>query len=179
MKQLIQGKQRRAARSESRCLLVCNGKAAPRMKQMVERASGERIKVSESLHDAFISLRNVDCKVVVFDHAFFYSTPDINELIWKNLHGAAPVFVNFALTSAERLARDIKAALARREQEQHNAIRSAEATLRGELTSAVAGILLSSELALAQPALPPAIASKLKSVHELALHMRDRLSSGA
>jgi hypothetical protein len=56
-------------------------------------------------------------------------------------------------------------------------MRVAQAALRNELTGAISGILLSSELALAQPALPTSVMDKLKSVYQLALQIKSRLGS--
>jgi hypothetical protein len=90
-----------------------------------------------------------------------------------------PVFVNFAISGADRLVRDVLAALSRREKESVLATKAAETELRSELNGAVTGILLSSELALALPSLPVGVVNKLQPVHELALQMRTRLGNVA
>src|SRR5882724_8872141 len=92
--------------------------------------------------------------------AFFHSASDAagnpaaSDALWKNAGTAIPVFVNFAITGSGRIVRDLRAALTRRQREQLLATRAAQAALRNELTGAISGILLSSELALAQPAVP-------------------------
>jgi hypothetical protein len=47
--------------------------------------------------------------------------------------------------------------------------------LRSELTDALTGILLSSQMALENPGLPPAAAEQIRAVVELAASLRERL----
>ncbi len=51
--------------------------------------------------------------------------------------------INFAISSIERLVRDVRAALRRRQRELQAATRKAESALRSELNEALTGILLS------------------------------------
>jgi hypothetical protein len=90
-----------------------------------------------------------------------------------------PVFVNFAICGVDRVVRDVRSALQRRDEERARAVREAEAHLRSELTEALTGILLSSQLALEAPALPAAVQARLRSVYQLAMSMRQRLNSVA
>src|SRR5207253_5510537 len=106
-------------------------------------------------------LRDAEFSAVVVDQAFVDLNPIAADVLWKNTGTAIPVFVNFAISGAERLVRDVRAALSRREKERVLAVKAAEAALRSELNGAVMGIPLSSELALAQPALSPAVVNKL------------------
>jgi hypothetical protein len=99
----------------------------------------------------------------------------VAELLWKHSGLAVPLQINFALLGCARLGREVKAALARREQEQSLAMRAATSIIENELKSTVTGLLLQSELALAEPAVPPHLATKLKMMVELAGTLRRQL----
>jgi hypothetical protein len=88
---------------------------------------------------------------------------------------AVPLYVNLALHSNERVAREVQVALRRAEKEKLMATRTAEQLLRNQLRSQVTGILLNSELALRQKSISPDVAEKVRSVRELAEKMRSQL----
>jgi hypothetical protein len=88
---------------------------------------------------------------------------------------AVPVQINFAFSGGARLAREVQAAIGRREQQQVMALRAAAQLLENDLKSTLTGLLLQSQLALAEPELPPRLAGKLELVAELAGTLRRRL----
>jgi len=75
--------------------------------------------------------------------------------------------------------RDVRSALQRRQGERLRAVREAEANLRSQLTEALTGILLSSQLTMEVPAVPAAAQARLRSVYQLAMSMRQRLEPAA
>jgi hypothetical protein len=160
-------------------LLISAAKNAASCVSAVEKNTGERVQLVQNLSAGAAMLRGGEFSAVVVDQAFVDLNPISADVLWKHTGTAIPVFVNFAISGAERLVRDVLAALSRREKERVLAAKAAETALRSELNSAVTGILLSSELALASPALPAGIVNKLQSVHELALQMRTRLGNVA
>jgi hypothetical protein len=96
------------------------------------------------------------------------------------LHGcdvAIPVYVNLAISGAERVLAEVRGALRRRQAERLAAMRIASSELRDELKGAVTGILLSSELAMSVPELPRSAQVKIKFVHDLAQGMRRQLEA--
>lgn len=95
------------------------------------------------------------------------------DLIYQSAGGALVVEVNFAISSAARIVRQIRAALARRTQDRAQAHTAATAELQCELNASLAGILLESELALLEAS--PAQAPKLRHLVQLAGDLRDRL----
>ena len=156
-------------------LLISNAHSAAECAMPIEQKLGHAVEVVNTIAQGIARLRNADYSAVIVDQAFLDLHPVAAEGLWKHSAMAIPVFVNFAISGTDRIIRDIRSALDRRQKEQWNAARAAEVALRSEVTGAVAGILLSSELALAQPALPPTVESKLRSVHELAKQIQDRL----
>jgi hypothetical protein len=65
----------------------------------------------------------------------------------------------------------------RRQREEASARQAAIEQLRSELNGTVTALLLSSELALETPGLPPAATAKLQSVHDLVKKFRTQLES--
>jgi Flp pilus assembly protein TadB len=103
--------------------------------------------------------------------------PAAAEAIWEYAGLAIPLQINFALSGAARLTREIRAALHRREREQTLARRAAAAAIETELKSTVAGLLLHSQLALTSSELPPPVADKLRVLADLAGSLRQQLSA--
>ena len=88
---------------------------------------------------------------------------------------AVPVQINFAFSGGARLAREVQAAIGRREQQQVMALRAAAMLLENDLKSTLTGLLLQSQLALAEPELSPRVVGKLELMAELAGSLRRRL----
>jgi hypothetical protein len=143
------------------------------------RATRQETRVANSLRKALGLLRAQEFSAVVIDQIVVDAEPAAVDGVLQAADTAIPVFVNFALSRCERVVSDVRAALVRRERERMLAMRDAETRLRSELNGAVTGILLSSELALAQPSLPAAVEDKLKSVHQLASQLRSRLKTAS
>jgi hypothetical protein len=121
------------------------------------------------------SLRQADYAVVVMDDCLAEAKPGAAELLWRNFGTAVPMQINFAFYSGARLAREVQAAIVRRQQQQARALRAAASLLENDLKSTLTGLLLQSQLALAEPELTPKIAGKLELVAELAGSLRRRL----
>jgi hypothetical protein len=85
--------------------------------------------------------------------------------------------INFALSGAARLTREIHAALHRREREQTLARRAAAAAIETELKTTIAGLLLNSQLALSGSELSSPIKDKLRVVADLASNLRQQLNA--
>lgn len=128
---------------------------------------------------ALIALKRNDYAAVVMDEGFIDTDTPGADLIWENTGLAIPVQVNFALTGAQRLAREIRMALNRRERERALAKEAAAATFERELKSTVAGLLLHSQLALADLEVTPPMAQRLRVVADLAGSLREQLASSA
>ncbi len=85
--------------------------------------------------------------------------------------------INFALSGADRLIREIRAALQRREREQLIARRAAAAAVESELKTTLAGLLLQSQLALSSSEAGTPAAERLRMVTSLASDLRRQLSA--
>jgi hypothetical protein len=116
-------------------------------------------------------------RAVVLDQTLLEAEPDQAAATMAHLDTAIPIQVNLALTGIDRLAREVRAALERRQREEVSARQAAMGVLHGELNGTITALLLSSELALETPALPAAATEKLLSVHDLVTKLRKQLEA--
>ena len=135
------------------------------------------VEVAENRRTALAKLKHREFHAVVVDETMVECDPSAAEAIWAQAGLAIPLQVNFALSGAMRVVREIKAALHRREREQALAGRAAAVAIETELKSTVAGLLLHSELALKGSGMPPAIADRMRVVAELAGTLRQQLNT--
>jgi hypothetical protein len=133
------------------------------------------VTVAATYRAGLVALRHQDYSVVVVDDSIAEGSPTAAEMLWRSFGLAVPVQINFAFSGAARLAREVQAAIGRREMQQVSALRAAASVLESDLKSTITGLLLQSQLALAEPTLSPRVASKLELVAELASTLRRRL----
>jgi hypothetical protein len=148
---------------------------ATRVADSLSSTLGCPVKVAPSHRAGVTELRHRDYSVVVVDDCTAEANPAATEMLWQNLGMAVPMQVNFAFHGGSRLAREVQAAIGRRELHQVRALRAAASLLESELKSTVTGLLLQSQLALAEPELTPKLTGKLELVAELAGSLRRRL----
>jgi hypothetical protein len=158
-------------------LLVTPSERAPECAKALHEATNEEIVVTENLARATTLLRTECYDVVVFDQYMLETEPHEAGATLSHLDTAIPVQVNLAIIGMERLVREVRAAMQRREREEEGARQAALCRLHSELNVTVTALLLSSELALETPGLPPSAAEKLQSVHQLVLKFRTQLES--
>jgi DNA-binding NtrC family response regulator len=138
---------------------------------------GMEVEVAEGRKAALAALRRREFLAVVVDETMAECDPAAAEAIWEHSSLAIPLQVNFALSGAARLVREVRAALHRREREQSLARRAAAAAIEAELKSTVAGLLLHSQLALSGSEMTPMVAEKMRVVADLAVNLRQQLSA--
>ncbi len=168
-------RRRRTKSGGEQVLLVSASRQAEECAGAIEKAARQRVSVVATVGQAVGELNSTECSVVILDESCCELTHSVADALIPKLGLAVPLFLNLAICDAERLLTEVRAALRRREQQKLVAMQAAQVMLRNEFTAAVTGILLSSELAMQVPSLPPAAAEKLRSVHDLAMEMRSRL----
>jgi hypothetical protein len=141
----------------------------------LEQHTGGTVEVATGPDDGLSALRRRDFAVVVVEESLAEGDPAWADQVWSQLGFAVPLQVNFAISGCARLSREIKAAMARREGEHSVARRAVAMELEDELKSTLTGLLLQSELALREPAVPPSLEPKLRHMVELAGALRERL----
>ena len=159
-------------------LLVTPSERAPECTAALHHATGEEVAVAESLARAATLLRAESYLAVVLDQYLVETEPHEAENTLEHLGTSILVPVNLAISGMERLVREVRAALQRRQREEVRARQAAIGRLHSELNGTITALLLSSELAL-EPAhgLPPAAVERLQSVHELVKRLRRELES--
>jgi len=133
-------------------------------------------EVAQGRRAALSALKRNQYATVVVDENIVDSDPSGSELIWENAGLAIPLQVNFALSGTERLAREIRMALNRRERERALAHEAAAAAIGVEIKSTVAGLVLHTQLALQDRTAPAPLAEKLRVVADLANTLRNQLA---
>ena len=158
-------------------LVVTPNLAAEDCAEALRQATSEEIVMAASLGEAATLLRTESYLAVVLDQYLLETEPDETETVMQNLGTAIPLQVNLAISGGARLAREVRAAVQRRQREQVAARQAAVNTLQSELNGTVTALLLSCELALGAPDLPLAATEKLESTHELVKKLRSQLES--
>jgi hypothetical protein len=158
-------------------LLVTSSSRRAECGNALEQAVGESVEVCEAVRKATSMLRSNEYSAVILDDPMVEADGDALESLLNNLGLAVPVYVNLAVSNAERVARELRLAMRRNRESRMIAIRAAESQLRSEIRDAVTGILLSTELAMRTPELPSEAVEKLTSVCQLASGIRSRLES--
>ncbi len=158
-------------------LIVTGIEGARSCAAVVGAQLGMEVEVAEGRKAALAALRRKEFSVVVVDETMAECDPSAAEAIWERAGLAIPLQINFALSGASRLIREIRAALHRREREQTLARRAAAAAIENELKTTVAGLLLHSQLALTGSEIPSPIAEKLRMVADLAGNLRQQLDA--
>jgi signal transduction histidine kinase len=158
-------------------LLVTGIEGAKNCAEVMAKNLGMDVEVADGRKSALATLRQKEFSAVVVDDTIAECDPAGAEAIWERAGLAIPLQVNFALSGAARLIRDIRSALHRREREQNLARNAAAAAIESELKSTLAGLLLQSELALSgMDAGSPAV-ERVRMVADLAGNLRRQLAA--
>ena len=156
-------------------LLVTASQRRQECGQALEQAAGESVEAIESVRKATALLRSNEYSAVVLDDPMAEVEGEALDTLLNHLGLAVPVYINLAVSNAERIARELRLAMRRNRESRLIAIRAAESQLRSEIRDAVTGILLSTQLALRVPEMPVEAVDKLNSVCQLASSIRSRL----
>jgi signal transduction histidine kinase len=160
-------------------LLVTGIEGAQNCADVVGKQLEMEVAIAEGRKTALAQLRRREFAVVVVDETVAACDPAAAEAIWERAGLAIPLQINFAVSGASRLIREIRAALRRREREQELARRAAAAAVESELKSTVAGLLLQSQLALSSSDAASPVAERLRMVADLAVDLRRQLGATA
>jgi hypothetical protein len=143
----------------------------------LKEATGEETHWAESLQQAFARLREQSYSVAVLDQFLLENEPGESDHMLDLLGTAFPIYLNFAVSGMQRLLREVRSALHRRQREEAQARRSIEQQIHSEMFETLTTMLLSCELAMAIPDVPPPVAEKIRLIDNLARDMRVRLGA--
>ena len=156
-------------------LLITGIMGAENCAAVVSKQFGLAVESVSTRKGALAALRRRAYSIVVLDTSMAEAVAGDADAIFKHSGLAMPLEINFAISGCGRLVREVRAALGRRQLEQAAAERAAATSLESNLRDTVAGLLLQSQLALADPSVPPQLADKLKLMAELAGSLRKKL----
>jgi hypothetical protein len=138
-------------------------------------ATSETAQVAATLQQAAVLLREEEYSAIVFDQSLLEVEPEESELVLQHIGTAITVYVNFAISGINRVVRELRAALERRKKEGIAARQVAEQTLRNDLKGTVTALLISCQMTMQLPGLPPVAQTKMQTVYELAQAVRGKL----
>lgn len=156
-------------------LLVARLEGLETCARVLEEQLGGMVEVAAGRQQGLTALRRREFAVVVVEESLSEGDPAWADQMWSHLGSAVPLQVNFAISGCARLGREVKAALVRRDGERASARRAVATELQDELKSSLTGLLLQSELALREPAVPASLEPKLRHMVELAGSIREQL----
>lgn len=158
-------------------LLITPSARGPECAASVQEFAGDEAHWAENLQQGVARLREHSYSAVIVDQFLVENEPAECDHVLEHMGTAIPVYLNFAVTSMERLLREVRAALHRRKREETQARRSVELQFRSEMYESLTAVLLSCELAMAIPNVPGPAAEKIIAVNNLAREMRVRLGA--
>jgi signal transduction histidine kinase len=158
-----------------RVLLVSGLSGAENCAAAIMQQMGLDVEIAPGRREALDALRAGSYAALIVDDSLAEGDPRGAEVLWKMAGLAIPMQVNFALTGGARLIRDLRAALARREQEQGAAQLAALRAVESELRNTISGLLLHTQLALREGPPSPQLEQRLRLMAELAGNLKQRL----
>ena len=156
-------------------LLVTSMSGAENCAAAIGRQLGLTVEVAENRRTALAALRRREYAVMVLDESLVEADPAGTEVLWQQAGLAVPIQVNLAISGCNRVLREVRAAVQRRERELSLAMRAAAQLMEGEMNTTLTGLLLETQLALGEPNLAQGTAVKLRRVAELAGVLREQI----
>ena len=153
-------------------LLITSLAKAQDCAKALQEVTAEPVQVAATLSEAMAQLQAHEFSAVVIDQLLLDAEPGDVDTIVKHMGTAVPVFSNFAISGIDRVSRELRSALHRRERE---SLQEAQQALRRELKDTITALLLSCEMALDVPNLPLFAETKMRAVDALAREMRAKL----
>lgn len=154
-------------------LIIAPESAALELSHTLRNDLRAEVFIASHQREALALLRRHEYMLVLLDETLAYNDPAASDLLYQTAGTAMVLEVNFALSGAPRIVRQVRSALLRRTQDQERARLAVLALLQNELNDALAGLLLESQLALRNAS--PATEPKLRNLVHLADNLRERL----
>jgi hypothetical protein len=158
--------------------MISTAKGAEHCATSIAQQLALTVEIANSRRAGLAATRRGEYCVILIDERLAEVDPAWMDLLAQNAGYALLMQLNFALATSTRIVHEVRAVLLRRERELELARQAAVKTLQNELKSSVTGLLLQSELALREPSVPVALASKLSGLVELAGAIGKQLQLG-
>ena len=159
--------------TELSMVLLAAEPAATAVTEVLTTRLGARVEAVTTLTACRRALERQQCDLLLLEESLTAASSDGLDEVLATAGTVLCVEVNFALVSADRVLRQVQAALRWRSREELHARTAARQTLQQEWNAALTGLLMESQLALrqAEPALVPA----LQRLVDLAEHLCEQL----
>ena len=141
----------------------------------LQAAITQDVHWAQTLQEAATHLREQAYSVAVIDQFLLETEPEESDQMIEHLGTAFPVYVNFGVTSLERLLREVRSAIHRRRREEACARRAVAEQMHSEMRETLTAMLLSCELAMSVPNIPDPAAERIRAIDTYARELRLRL----
>jgi hypothetical protein len=158
-------------------LLITPSARGPECAATLKDSTCNETHWAENLQQAVARLREQAYSAVVIDQFLLENEPAESDQVLEHLGTAFPVYLNFGVSGMDRLVHEVRSALHRRKREEIQARRAVEQQFRSEVCESLTSMLLSCELAMSVPGVPPPAAEKIRLIDNLARDMRQRLGA--
>jgi CheY-like chemotaxis protein len=155
-------------------LIVADAVAALAVARTLRQELDFTVDIAPNRRAGLAALRRGEYSLLLLDEGLAAADPQAAEELYQKALATPVLELNFGISNAQRVLRQVRSALTRRAHDQAQAREAASATLQNELKSTLTGLLLESQLCLrdAQPDQVP----KLRHLVELAGVLRNRLT---
>jgi hypothetical protein len=154
-------------------LIIAPALAADPVADVLRADLDVAVEVAPHRRAGLAALRRSEFSLVLLEESLAELDPQGADLLYQNARSAPVLELNFSISKAPRIVRQVRAGLAHRAQDNVKARAAAVILLQNELNASLTGILLESELALREAL--PSQAPKLRHLVELAGGLRNRL----
>jgi hypothetical protein len=156
-------------------LLITPQSRGPELASLVQANLSQETQWVQSVQEATTRLRERPYSAAIIDQFLLETEPDESDQMIEHLGTAYPVYINFAVTGLDRLVREVRSALHRRNREELAARRAVAEQMQSEMRETLTVMLLSCELAMSVPDIPLLAAEKIRTIDTLARELRLRL----
>jgi len=122
-------------------------------------------------------LKSGGFSAVLLDQWIYENTPAKADFVFQHVGSAAPVIVNFAISSTDRVVRTVRTCLEQRNRETQVARRQACLALRAELKDELTALALCCGTCLQDPALTPHAVERIKHIEEIGHEIEQKLQA--
>jgi len=156
-------------------LLITPQSRGPELASLVQANLSQETQWVQTVQEATTRLRERPYSAAIIDQFLLETEPDESDQMIEHLGTAYPVYINLAVTGLDRLIREVRSALYRRNREELAARRAVAEQMQSEMRETLTVMLLSCELAMSVPDVPLLAAEKIRTIDTLARELRLRL----
>ena len=156
-------------------LLVWSSEKAQQCARVLEHDFNEPVRIVPNFDQAREELNTNAFSAVLLDQLLYEAWPSQAEFVFQHLGSAAPVIVNFGISTTDRVVRTVHTSLEQRRREMQIARQQACVALNAELKDNVTALLLSCGMGLQDQLLPAHTAEQIRRIQEIAKNMQRKL----